>query len=295
MAGYQSSFDEFIANDIAKYSSISIPLRSGLLRRLFVKKQKCKNLHPNPEDEFCFPDVGPSYRIISEYEQKYLNQTYHNLPYYGSEDPIIVEKIYPEGYRILNGHHRWAAALRLGYRTIPIQIVNVSHNQDIKEIVVNSKHNKRVTLDLDEVVFSNYYNGPQERPLIFPLNKIYKERLRKGIPALFRMLNKNGFDIWVYSNKFYSNDYIKWLFRSYHVAVTGIVTGTDKRKDKKEREAMKELYSDKYKFSLLLDNSLILMIDNINKDFREFVINDISNWSKEVMDIIREIDKDEEI
>ena len=31
------------------------------------------------------------------------------------EEPLIVEKVHPEGYMLLNGHHRWAAALKTGY------------------------------------------------------------------------------------------------------------------------------------------------------------------------------------
>ena len=27
------------------------------------------------------------------------------------EDPIVVEKVHPDGYMILNGHHRWAASM----------------------------------------------------------------------------------------------------------------------------------------------------------------------------------------
>ena len=42
-------------------------------------------------------------------------------------EPIPVEKMYPEGYMILNGHHRWAAALRLGQPEIPVKIVNLTH------------------------------------------------------------------------------------------------------------------------------------------------------------------------
>ncbi|MBP3241914.1 MAG: ParB N-terminal domain-containing protein [Oribacterium sp.] len=36
----------------------------------------------------------------------------------GWGDPIIVEKMYPDGYMILNGHHRWAAATRLGLKKV---------------------------------------------------------------------------------------------------------------------------------------------------------------------------------
>lgn len=70
-------------------------------------------------------------------------------------EPLTIEKLYPHGYLLLNGHHRWAAAMRVGLRRVPVEIVNLAQESDIKKILENSKHNKRVTLDLDEVVFKS--------------------------------------------------------------------------------------------------------------------------------------------
>lgn len=292
--GAGTAFDSFIADEISKYSEIAFPVKSSFIKRLLMKKLKCKQLHPNPEDEFSQPDVGPSYRIISEYEKKYIRNTNMGKEYFQDEDPIIVEKIYPSGYMILNGHHRWAAALRLGYSKIPVQIVNILHNQEIKEMIINSVHDKRVALDLDEIVFYNPSLDEPEDNLPFPISLFYKQRLRRGIPALFRMLEKEGYDIWVYSSEYYSMEYIKYLFKRYHVNVTSIVTGTNKlRQSRAEKQAMEAIYSAKYKHTLLIDNSMIAMIDNVKKDFRDFEIPDTSHWSTEVMDIIKEIAADE--
>ena len=285
------AFDQYIADDIAKYAGVAMPVKAGFLNRVLVKKAPCTILHPNPDDEFSIPTVGPSYRIISEYEKKYIYNSNHSMDYFDGEDPIMVEKIRPDGYMILNGHHRWAAALKLGYAKIPVQVINVTHNQEIKDIINNSKHDKRVTLDLDEVVFYNPNNGPAEKDLPFPLNKLYKDKLRLGIPALFNMLNKDGYDIWLYSSKFYSKEYLRALFKKYHVHVTGIVTGTSKRKQsEEEKNEMQNLYASKYLFTLHIDNDAVLMIDNVRKDFQDFTIDEGVNWSKSVMDIIKEID-----
>lgn len=32
---------------------------------MLVKSVRTDRLHPNPDDEFCFPDVGPNYGIIN--------------------------------------------------------------------------------------------------------------------------------------------------------------------------------------------------------------------------------------
>ena len=188
---------------------------------------------------------------------------------------------------ILNGHHRWAAAVRLGYKKLPIKIVNFTHEEDIKEILANSNHDKRVTLDLDEVVFSGDDGlGQSEKSLPFPFNRFYKEKLRLGIPALFRFFEKNGYDIWVYSSKFYSTDYIKSLFNRYHVKVTGIVTGTEKRRNKEFRARHDKLIKEKYKHTLHVDSDTVLKVYSKTGEFEEYDIESKKGWSKNVMDIV---------
>lgn len=286
-----TEFDEFIAKEIKTYAGVAMPVKAGLLNRFFVSKAACKKLHPNPDDEFSIPSVGPSYRIISDYEKKFIHNENTNGSYYDGEEPIMVEKIRPDGYMILNGHHRWAAAVRLGKPRIPVKVINVTHEQEIRDIIKNSNHDKRVTLDLDEVVFWNENNGPAEKALPFPMNRFYKDKLRLGIPALFNAFNKSGYDIWIYSSKFYSTDYIQNLFKKYHVHVTGIITGTSKRKQlKDDKNAIQDLYSKKYLVTLHVDDDVVLMIDNKTKDFQEFNINGEENWSKAVMDIIKGLD-----
>ena len=53
---------------------------------------------------------------------------------------------------ILNGHHRWAAALRTDIKRIPVNIINITHEVDIENMLRLSDHDKRVSLDLDEVI-----------------------------------------------------------------------------------------------------------------------------------------------
>ncbi len=94
------AFDQYIADDIAKYAGVTMPVKAGLFNRIMVTKALC-------------------------------------------------------------------TALKLGYEKIPIQVINVTSNREIKDIIKNSKHDKRVNLDLDEVVFWNPNNGPAEKDLLF--------------------------------------------------------------------------------------------------------------------------------
>ena len=111
MAGGNTAFDQFIADEVKKYKGVYAPVKAGILRRALIRWAPCDSLHPNPDDEFCSPKVGPNYRIISEYMNSFRLERRHSKQY--CEEPLIVEKIRPDGYLILNGHHRWAAALRL--------------------------------------------------------------------------------------------------------------------------------------------------------------------------------------
>ena len=116
MAGGNTAFDQFIADEVKKYKGVYAPVKAGILRRALIRWAPCDRLHPNPDDEFCSPKVGPNYRIISEYMNSFRLARHHTKQY--CEEPLIVEKIRPDGYLILNGHHRWAAALRLGFSRI---------------------------------------------------------------------------------------------------------------------------------------------------------------------------------
>ena len=286
MAG-DTAFDEFIADEVKRYKGVYVPVKAGMLRRALIRWAPCASLHPNPDDEFCSPKVGPNYRIISEYMNSFRLARHHTKQY--CEEPLIVEKIRPDGYLILNGHHRWAAALRLGFSRIPVEIVDLTQEMDIKAILQGSRHDKRVTLDLDEVAFRPAGDDGMEKSLPFPLRNIYKQRLRRGIPALFHDLNKKGYDIWVYTAGYYSADYIQRLFRKYGVHVTGAVTGTGRKTSdtgavRKELEA---LITAKYPETVHIDDEAVLRIFSRTKQVEEYGLGQGPEaWSKRVIDVM---------
>lgn len=293
-------FQEFLAREVKKYKGIYVPVKAGLMKRACCRKISCKKLHPNPNDEFCLPQIGPNYEIISRYEHdlRIIKNDPQKARFIESSatEPLIIEKIRPDGYMILNGHHRWAAAVRIGVKRLPVRIVNLTLETDIKSMLQNSRHNKRVTMDLDEVVFSTGPDDQTEKALPFPFNRVYRERLRLGIPALFRFFNANGYDIWVYSAKYYSVDYIKEFFKLYHVHVTGIVTGTARKgpKDSIAREKLESQVNNKYPFTVHIDSGMVLWINSLTKDFKEYPLSSsAAGWSSEIMAIVGSVEKHE--
>lgn len=284
---------EYVANDLERQRGVSIPVRASLLERLIVKRTACTNLHPNADDEFSMDSVGPSYEKINEYETLFRDAMH--LGRRPITDPLTVEKLRPNGYLLLNGHHRWAAAMRCGIKMVPIRIINCATESDIKTIIENSLHDKRVALDLDEVVFrdadSDYL---EKKAFTFPMSLRFKKRLRLGIPALFYFLVKHGYDIWVYAVDFYSIDDIQKFFKAYSVHVDGIITGVSKREQYKSEKVvrMKELINNKYKTTLHIDNNMVLETHSKNKEFKEYNFETSEeDWSKKVIEIVEEIEK----
>lgn len=289
----QDKLSEFVSNDIEKQKGVSIPVHAGLLERILVRTTAVSNLHPNAEDEFSMKSVGPSYRIIGEYEKKFRDAM--RMESKVVEEPLTVEKLRPKGYLLLNGHHRWAAAIRCGIKRVPIKIINCATESDIKKILEKSNHDKRAAIDLDEVVFRpNDYPYLEKKAFSFPLSLRLKKRIRLGIPALFYYLVKNGYDIWVYAADYYSIDDIRRFFRAYSVHVDGIITGISKRDQNKSESMarMNELIANKYSLNLHIDNETILETHMKTKEFEDHEINaSEEEWAKKAIAIVEEIEK----
>jgi len=291
MTENNAGFQDYLKKEIENTRGISVPVRAGFLRRLLIRRTACKKLHPNPEDEFCSPTIGPNTQIISKYCQDFRRFGSRSSVEYAWE-PLTVEKIRPSGYMILNGHHRWAAAIMTRQRSVPIRIVDLPMEEDIRRMLHSSRSDRRVTLDLDEVVFRCEGDGPVER-LPFFLRLRYKQRLRLGIPALFRFLNNKGYDIWVYSANYYSFKQIQALFMLYNTRVTGIVTGTA-GKGRSVHEQLKKSVSEHYPTTIHIDAHGVLKVDSRSREYVEYPLEETgADWSGKIMDLIESLDKPE--
>ena len=67
----QLDFQVFLDKEVNKVKGIYYPVKAGFLRRVLIRKALCRKLHPNPDDEFCDPGIGPNYGIISNYVKKF--------------------------------------------------------------------------------------------------------------------------------------------------------------------------------------------------------------------------------
>ena len=294
MAEKDTRFQTFLKEEVDRVKGIYYPVRAGLPRRLLIRHASWQKMHPNPDDEFCYPEIGPNYEIISRYEQEFRQDfQFANGTTEGTVlEPILVQKAKPDGYLILNGHHRWAAAMRAGVHRLRIQIVNLTQVADIRKMLENSQSDKRVTLDLDEVVFCSGEESFAEKPLRFPFNRLYKERIRKGIPALLHAFNEKDCDIWVYSSKYYSMEYIRAFFRHWNVRLTGIVTGTEQKGAlaAENKRKMKKMLETKYASTFYIDNDMMIRTMNGSRECEEFRMSgNPATWAREAMEILEKI------
>ena len=299
MAAIKTEFSEFVASDIKKYEGVRIPLKTSLIMRIFKRWTKCTNLHPNPDDEFCFPNVGPSYSIISDYEKRMKFEMGHGgSPWDITDERLMVERMYPDGYTIINGHHRWAAATRLGIKKAPIKILNLMHEENIIDIIERSGNNKRVAIDLDDLVFVNEAECPAEKKLPYLADLRYnKKRIRLGFPALCRFLQLHGYDVWVFTSEFSSVDHIEGLLRRYHTAPDGIITASGRLEKTAEnkKNRIREMMNKKYIRTITLYNDLMIVVNSQTGDSDQIPLEGLANeWVMDVEKAVRGLEENEE-
>lgn len=286
-----NSFDQFISDEIEKGKGLYVPVKASRFERMFVKWHDCKDLHPNPDDEFSDPAIGPSYRIISDYEREFRDRLKNGEQ--PINDPLIVGKVHPEGYMLINGHHRWAAALKVEIKKVPIKIINMMSDEELQRIVESSQHDKRVTMDLDEVVFKSKWDNYVEKETGFHFGSKIKKKMMLGIPALFNYLTTHGYDIFVYSSEFYSIDDIRRYFNRFFVHVDGIITGTGKKNVKfsESQKTVMNLIKNKYAKTIHIDNDSVICTHSGTGEFEEYDLEVTGSlWPKKVIEIIEKID-----
>ena len=120
--GYTDKFTRMIMEEAGKYSEWREVARADLLEILTTRYLPPDQMHPNPEDEFCDPDVGPNERILEDYIEMAQKNLIAGVDSF--DEPIMVAKMKAGEYMIINGHHRWAAAVKTELRRVRVVITN---------------------------------------------------------------------------------------------------------------------------------------------------------------------------
>lgn len=266
-------YKKYVLDDI-KYRGIMYhPVKAGMFSRIKKKHIDPTKLHPNPEDEFSMEKIGPNWQIINNYKKSIEYNMSVGLSIF-DEQPLVVTKLDKGGYMLLNGHHRWFAAMALDIKKVPVQVVNITTEEDIYRVINKSKRDKCVSIDLDEVLLTDGVTIPVNSKIRFPFNKIITHNLRENSSLLLKELNHMGYDIWIYTGSYLSNRYIRTLLSLNKCKADGIVNGLN---GKKKTVNLKEIFHNKYKTIVHINNEYI---SEVNTTTKEYDVKDLEQDSR---------------
>lgn len=158
----------------------------------------------------------------------------------------------------------------------------------------NIVNNIKISFDLDEVLFVSPNTHKTEKELPFPLNKIFRERLRLGTPKLINELRARGYSIWVYTSSYRTTGYIKWLFRCYGVKFDEIVNAQRHLREVQgnKREILPQKLPNKYRISLHIDDEEVVATYGKAYGFDVFKLNaQDDNWAEKILDRMKKIEE----
>ena len=116
------SFWTRVQKDVAKYSGHRQMVRANIIDLLTVRHLPPDKLHANPDDDFCNPKVGPNEEIVDKYiEEARRDMEVGEMSF---DEAIMIAKLENGEYMIVNGHHRWAAAIKVGLTQVRVVVVN---------------------------------------------------------------------------------------------------------------------------------------------------------------------------
>ena len=156
----------------------------------------------------------------------------------------------------------------------------------------------RVSFDLDEVLFVSPETHKVERPLRFPFNHIYRERLRLGTPELINTLQKLGYEVWIYTSSYRTENYIRGLFRHYGVRLDGIVNAQRPLREVQgdRRTRLPQKVPSHYRISLHVDDESVICTAGREYGFRTYQLDaDDDSWKDRIIQRAEEIKNMEEL
>lgn len=276
-------YKKYVSDEIKYRKDFYHPVKSNTLLRLLTRKLNPKKLRPNPEDEFSFESIGPNWEIVKKYEESIrLNQLYGRHIF---DEPLYVVRLDKGGYMLLNGHHRWLAAIVSKLKRVPVKVTNIIEETDIYRVINKSKREKCISIDLDEVLLTDGIRIAENAKLFFPLNKIYTEKIRENTSLLTRELNRMGYDVWVYTGSYLSYNHIKQLLFLNGCKTDGIVNGL---KAKGKSGKLKDIFRNKYKTIVHVSNDYISCVDASTKEYEVTDLNvSDKEWAMAVVDALR--------
>ena len=271
-------YKKYVTDDVINRKGLLHSVKSPFYMRIKAKMINPSKLHPNPDDEFSMENIGPNWEIIANYEKNIKI----NLMKSGKvfEEPLAGVKLNNGEYMLLNGHHRWMAAMNLGIKKVPVSIINITSEEDIYRVVNKSSRNICVTIDLDEVLLA-------DKTFRFPLSALYKKNIRDNSSLLIRELHRMNFDVWVYTGSYKSEEYVRGLFFFNNSKIDGMVNGVNGGKNALK---IRDIFRNKYKYIVHVDNYMLTCVNTATKEYEIIDIDaDGDKWSSAVAQQIKQL------
>lgn len=152
----------------------------------------------------------------------------------------------------------------------------------------------RISFDLDEVLFVSPNTHKTEPPLPFPLNKIYKERLRYGAPHLINELQNRGYEVFVYTSSYRTQKYIKNLFRCYGVKFDEIINAQRHLKEVQgnKPQILPQKLPNRYRISLHIDDETVVVSYGKAYGFDVFQLDaQDDDWEEKILNRMKKIEE----
>lgn len=268
MANVTEEYQKLVLDDLNRNAGLYHIVPAGFFERNSIKKIPLSKIHPNPEDEFSDPEIGPNYQIVSDYAKEFRSAIEFEKP--KIMDPLVVEKLSTGDYMLLNGHHRWMAANRLKLQKVPVEIVNPVSIEEIMKTLEKSDRSRCMSFDLDEVLLEADGN------------------LRSGAAALIGELHVLGFDVWIYTGQYVPEKKINKIFKKQGTSVEGIIN-CYKKKTKSSDGKISDFFKSKYELLSHVDNDLLVLVNTKTKDaVTEDIITERDNWASTVISLLKE-------
>ena len=124
----------------------------------------------------------------------------------------------------------------------------------------NNEVRMRVSFDLDEVLFVCPETHKTEPALRFPLNRVYRERLRLGTPKLINSLQEMGYEVWIYTSSYRTEKYLKRYFKYYNIRFDGIINAQRHLREVQgdRTEILPQKMPQRYRISLHIDDEEVI-------------------------------------
>ncbi len=149
-----------------------------------------------------------------------------------------------------------------------------------------------VSFDLDDTLFINPEKCSAEKSLHFPLNIVFRDRLRAGTVKLISELKKKNIRVWIYTTSFRSEWYIKTLFRCYGINIDYIVNSERHKKEVQgeKSEPMPSKYPSRYRIDLHIDDDISVAENGKIYGFKVYLISENNpKWVDEILNQVNKI------